>query len=364
MPYETPQANPTMLTLAREAASMTQAETAAAMSKLSGAEVSQGYVSRAESGRLAVTGERLEYYARTLACTDEMLCLDPQAAAIGIGLIHHRKKAALSAPALRCIHARLALTRIQITSLLASAGTLPATDRFVRVDLDDYTAPRDTAAQVRSTWGIPGGPIPDLVTEVENAGAVVLLRDLGSDLLDAVSVWNGAEPPLLLVSSHSPADRRRFSIAHEIGHLVMHQSPGAGAAQEKQADEFAAALLMPAADIRGEFDGAVDLARLLELKARWGVSMSALAKRAQSLGRLSDWQYRNLMIEMSALGYRTAEPGIVAPEDPFRVHEAIEALRTGKNMDDGEIAERMRLRPEVFAALYTPDKSGDHVTDE
>jgi Zn-dependent peptidase ImmA (M78 family)/transcriptional regulator with XRE-family HTH domain len=360
--FDSPQAHPAMLVLAREAAAMTQTELARSMAALADGDVSQGYVSRAESGRLTVTGERLELYARALGCTGELLCLDPQAAQIGVGLIHHRKKAALSAPALRCIHARLALTRIEVASLLETAGAVPDDDQFIRVALDDYTLPRDAAARVRQAWGVAPGPILDLVAGAEHAGAVVLLRDLGTVHLDAVSVWNGGEPPLLLVNSCAPADRRRFSIAHEIGHLVMHQVPG-GMEQEKQADEFAAALLMPAADIRGEFAGAVDLARLLELKARWGASMSALAKRAQSLGFLSDWQYRNLMIEMSALGYRTGEPGTLEPERPFRVREAIEALRIGKDMTDTEIAERMHLRPEDFAHFYAPEHAGRDAED-
>ena len=359
MLFEVPQAHPAMLALAREAASLTQTEVAKEMTDLGGQEVSQGYISRAEAGRLSVSGERLELYARALKCTPELLCLDPQTAEVGIGLIHHRKRAALSGAALRCIHARLALTRIQIASLLETAGDLPQVQEFVRVEIDARTPPRDAATQVRAAWQLAPGPIDDLVAAVERAGAVVLVRDLGTDLLDAVSVWIAARHPLLLVNSRTPADRRRFSIAHEIGHLVMHQAPGAGATQEKQADEFASALLMPAAEIRRDFDARpVNLARLLELKARWGVSMGALAKRAQQLGRLSDWAHRNVMVEMSVLGYRTSEPGAFEPETPARVRTTIEVLRAGKNMTDGEIAERMHLRPADFAHQYAPEEPG------
>jgi len=37
---------------------------------------------------------------------------------------------------------------------------------------------------------------------------------------------------------------------------------------------------------------------------------------AATLGVASDWQYRNLMVEMSALGYRTSEPSNLVREDP------------------------------------------------
>ena len=365
MLFEVPQAHPAMLVLAREAAAKTQAEVAQAMRDIGGRDVSQGYVSRAEAGRLAVTGERLDLYARALEVTPELLCLDPEAAQVGVGLIHHRKKAALTGPALRCIHARLALTRLQVAGLLETAGALPAEGRFVQVEPDALTPPRDAAAKVRAAWGLSPGPIPDLIAAAEAAGAVVLVRDLGSEHLDAVSVWITGRYPLLLVSSRSPADRRRFSIAHEIAHLVMHQTPGTGAAQEKQADEFASALLMPALDIRRDLEAApVDLARLLALKARWGVSMGALAKRAQQLGALSDWAYRNVMVEMSALGYRTTEPGAIEPESPSRVRAALDTLRGHKNMTDDEIAERMHLLPKAFAQLYAPDAAGEGLIEE
>ena len=118
MLFEVPQAHPAMLALAREAASLTQTEVAKEMTDLGGQEVSQGYISRAEAGRLSVSGERLELYARALKCTPELLCLDPQTAEVGIGLIHHRKRAALSGAAL---HPRPARTD-------SAAGRGPAGD--------------------------------------------------------------------------------------------------------------------------------------------------------------------------------------------------------------------------------------------
>lgn len=358
MLFDVQQANPEMLTLARESLGMTQTDVADAMRKAGGGTettVSQGYVSRAEKGLLAVSGDRLELYGRALNYPPAMLCLDPRAADVGIGLVHHRKKAALSAPTLRCIHAQLALTRIQVQNLLDKAGQHPATDRFIRVAVDGLTPPAEAAATVRRAWGVPAGPVVDLVGEIEKAGGVVLLRDLGSDLLDAVSQWSNGGAPLMLVNNHAPGDRRRFSIAHELGHLVMHDQPGVGAEQEKQADTFAAAFLMPASDIRREFASGVSLTGLLALKLRWRVSMSALLRRAQSLDAITDWQYRTITIEMSALGYRTSEPGEISAEIPGRARDAIRALTEQRQLQISEIAKCMYLLPDNFRRLYQPE---------
>ncbi|MFF3277326.1 ImmA/IrrE family metallo-endopeptidase [Streptomyces chrestomyceticus] len=349
-----PQAHPGMLVLARESRAMTQVDVAAAMTKAAppGAAVSQGYVSRAESGRLAVGEDRLELYAAALGYPAGLLCLDPRVSGVGVGLIHHRKRASLSAPALRRIHAHLALVRLQVTGMAQAAAAADGPHRFPRVLLDDLTTAKDVARQLRRAWDLPRGPVADVIASVEEAGGWVVMRDLGSGPLDAVSQWNGLQDPLILVNDHAPSDRCRFSVAHELGHLVMHPEPGPPAEQEKQADAFAAEFLMPAADIRQAFVGKVDLTRLTELKRVWRVSMSALLRRALTLNAVTEWQYRTVMVEMSALGYRTAEPVAVAPERPRRVPALVDALLSERGLAVEEAAACARLLPEDFHRLY------------
>lgn len=345
-----------MLTMARESRAMTQADVADAMTKAgadAGFSASQGYVSRAESGRLKVSGERLELYGAALGYPVQLLCLDPQVSGVGIGLVHHRKRASLPVTVLRRIHAQLALTRVQVEGLAEAAPPPPAAHGFPAVELDDLTLPKDAARQVRKAWRMAPGPVPDMIGALESAGALVVMRDLDSDRLDAVSQWDGQQAPLLLVSDHAPADRCRFSLAHELGHLVMHHSPGTGASQEKEADAFAAEFLMPAADIRQALAGGVDLPRLADLKRQWKVSMAALLRRAQTLGAITDWQYRGVAVEMSTLGYRTAEPIPVSREHPRRVPQIIATAREhGASVHD--LAACARLLPEDFLHLYAP----------
>ncbi|MFF8418840.1 ImmA/IrrE family metallo-endopeptidase [Streptomyces sp. NPDC094461] len=349
------QAHPGMLVLLRESRGLTQADVSAAMTKASpmgATAVSQGYVSRAESGRLAVCDDRLEWYAAALGYPQDLLCVDPQVGGVGVGLIHHRKKAALSASVLRQVHAQLALTRMQLEGITSAAGASDQASDFLRVPLDLLTTPKDAARQVRKAWRLPPGPLPDVIKAVENAGALVVVRDLGSDLLDAVSQWDGSGSPLLLVNGQAPGDRCRFSVAHELGHLVMHVEPGTGSQQEKQADAFAAELLMPAADIRNAFKGGVDLQRLMELKRTWRVSMSALLRRALDLNALTEWQHRTLVIEMSALGYRTAEPVEIPREQPRTVPALVRTLLDERGLTLESAAGCARLLPEDFQHLY------------
>jgi Zn-dependent peptidase ImmA (M78 family) len=353
-------ANPVMLVLARESRGMTQAEVAATMSsQTADAAVSQGYVSRAEAGRLMVSGERLALYAKALRYPSHLLCTEGEVHGIGVGLVHHRKRASLGAQALRRIHAELALSRLHVRALVAAIDSEQG-HQFRRIEVNALDTPADAARILRRDWQIAAGPIVRLVEVIEEAGGFVLIRDLGTRKLDAVSQWAEGEAPLFLLSQQAPTDRMRWSLAHELGHIVMHAEPGSSSVQERQADEFASEFLMPASDIRAGLRGEVDLNKLLSLKQRWGVSMAALARRALSLNVVSDWQYRNLMVEMSALGYRTQEPGSIAPEHPRRLRGLVTRLVDELDYSAQQIADAVGLLPEELDSLYSTTSRYDH----
>lgn len=345
-------AHPSMLVLARESRGLTQKQLADDMAMLSGGAVSQAFVSKAEAGRAKVSGPRLDLYAQALAYPAEVLTVDPQVHGVGVGLVHHRKRASLGAPALRGLHAQLTLARRQTRGLMAVAGAA-GSHRFRRIQLGELDAPSDAAMTVRHEWGLGSGAVAELVAAIETAGGLVLVRDLGTRALDAVTQWLDGEPPLFLLNASAPADRFRFSVAHEVGHAVLHDEPGASEAQEREADEFASELLMPATDIRAVLRNTrLDLPRLLDLKMQWGVSMMALLRRAVTLGAVTDWQYRNLVIEMSALGYRTSEPGTLLHEQPRFFRDLVTDLVHNGQYTLDQLAAAAGLLPAEFRQLY------------
>ena len=71
---------------------------------------------------------------------------------------------------------------------------------------------------------------------------------------------------------------------------------------------------MPEADVLARISGVTSLDQLVRAKQRWKVSVAALAYRLNKLGRVSDWQYRGLCIEMQQKGYTKAEPQPIEPE--------------------------------------------------
>ena len=348
-------AQPGMLVLAREARGMTQADVARAFSEgASTAEpASQGYVSKAEAGRIRVAGERLTAYAAALRYLPELLALDESALGAGVGLVHHRRRASLAAGDLRRTHAVLNLTRIQLQSLLRASGKdLP--HRFPEIKVNDFDTPEDAAREVRESWGLGPGPVTCLVGAIEGAGGLVVRRHLAGRELDAVSQRMAFGNPLFLLNYGTPADRERYTLAHEVGHVVMHRMPSDE--QERQADQFAGEFLMPARDMLSSLKGGLDLSRLIELKADWRVSMAAIARRAHTLGAISDWRYRQLNVELSTLGYRTAEPTTIASEQAAGVGQLVQELRSSRGLTIAELASITGLHEHEFTDLYLSDR--------
>jgi Zn-dependent peptidase ImmA (M78 family) len=156
---------------------------------------------------------------------------------------------------------------------------------------------------------------------------------------------------VILLGEHAPAERQRFTIAHEIGHAVMHDDDGVDGDQERQADAFAGELLLPAACLREEWPAVPDVENLLPLKRRWGISLSALIRRANETGLLTDRDYRGWNIQLSSTGMNRREPDPLQPEQPTRLRSVIvDAQAGGATIDD--LAARAHMLPREFTDTF------------
>lgn len=180
----------------------------------------------------------------------------------------------------------------------------------IPVEVGDLQGVENAAAEVRHRWGVGTGPIPDVVRLLERKGMVVVRVDeFGSDI-DAFSIFFPDRPIIVLGAKKGVTARSRFDAAHELGHQVMHQGLKADSpALEEQAEQFAAAFLMPSDSIKAHLPATADWAQLMELKAYWRVSMQALVRRALTLDVTDEQQYRNARKAIGARGWLREEPG-------------------------------------------------------
>lgn len=120
----------------------------------------------------------------------------------------------------------------------------------------------------------------------------------------------------------------------------MHQSPrGQIKDLEEQANGFAAEFMMPAVALVREIETPVTLTSLGRLKPRWGVSIQALARRAWTLGIITERQYRYLCLQIGRLGLRIVEPANPrVPAERSRLLKQLAEMRFGNPIDVERLA--------------------------
>lgn len=146
----------------------------------------------------------------------------------------------------------------------------------------------------------------------------------------------------------------RFTLAHELGHVIMHQKPSAD--MESEADRFAAEFLMPARDIRPELRP-LSLSRLVVLKQYWRVSMAALIQRAGDLKVITERQRRSLWTQMSKEGYRKVEPSPIETERPTVLSDILDVYRHSHGFTLAEMSTMVASYEHEFRTRYFPAPS-------
>ena len=203
---------------------------------------------------------------------------------------------------------------------------------FPQVDITDAESIEFAAEKCRQDWELGNDrPISNMVRVLENAGAVVTTFKDISDKIDAFST-SRSRP--IIIENNSTACRMRFDLAHECGHLVMHEGIETGDTEtESQAHRFASAFLLPREAFIKEFSflnnaSRIPWKKLFDLKKRWKVSVAAILRRAVDLKVITPIQYRNGCIYLSRTGQTKEElyDKEIPLEKPEVMQEALELL--------------------------------------
>lgn len=305
--------NGAMLSLAREAKGYSQKDLAGA------AGCNQSRLSRVESGDLAPNEVDVQSFVRVL--NQERNFFYHQHAATPASVSFYRKTQTLPLSMLRQCNAQMNVLRLQIERQLGGAklGHL----ELPYMPPEQHGGVETVAQKLRQEWGLKRGPVYHLIALVEDSGCVVVDHSFPSSKLDGLSIRSPDKPPVIFLNKSLPKSRRRLSLAHELGHLIMHTNPHERV--EEEAWAFAAEFLAPAGEIGQQLDG-LNLDRLGKLKGEWGISMQALLHRAAKLGKISESYSRFLWIQIGKFGYRINEPfeDVIPEERPTELAKRLE----------------------------------------
>jgi len=219
-------------------------------------------------------------------------------------------------------------------------------------DVLSFEQVENVALRLRNQWNVGLSPLGNLAELLEERGIKVGVIDADDQFDALILMANNA--PVMVIRSGLPGDRQRFSMAHELGHLVM--SIGAELNEEKAANRFAGAFLVPRPVVYqelGEKRRWLDFKELSLLKQKYGMSMAAWIFRAKDLGIIPQRVAQKLFAEMKRRQWWGREPGAQLPgELPQRMERLIARAVAEGMITNSRAAELLGVSLTRFRALW------------
>jgi Zn-dependent peptidase ImmA (M78 family)/DNA-binding XRE family transcriptional regulator len=309
-----------------------------------GGVVTKQALSKYEQGKAHPTPTVLTKLATALGVKAVDLVRDP---GVTVEFTAYRKRAALGKRAQERVQSQVAEAIRQRVRLQQIIGqTEDQHIPFQRLHIETLNDVEGAAEQLRRQWNLGVDPIGNLTALLEDHSIhiIELETDDGFDGLAAVA--RDVDRRILAATVVSrrgvPGERQRLSLAHELGHLVLHLH--ATLDEERAAFRFSAALLAPAQVVRqrvGTRRTFIQLAELILLKQFFGLSIQALLRRLHDLSIISESYYKQWRIDINRLGIRQREPAELPPEQSEWVRRNVLRAVSEELMSSEEAAQML-----------------------
>jgi Zn-dependent peptidase ImmA (M78 family) len=181
-------------------------------------------------------------------------------------------------------------TAARDVAFLGRRRVISAAGRIARATPTTYRDAEDLARDTRAQVGVPDGPLRDLQSVCESLGLLGFSLALGPDAGDAASIQT-EEHGVAVINGSADPGRRRFSLAHELGHHLVgdayEPAPHLGGSDpERMINAFAAYLLMPRTAILpvwDEFSAHSARRAAVVIAVRFGVSWTVACNQLTNL---------------------------------------------------------------------------------
>lgn len=298
-----------MILLAREARGLTQTGLAKKISTC------KATISRFEHGNTVVDEETLLTLSQATNYPPQFFLQSGDIMPVNLS---YRKRKHVPAKILTPIEAQMNIIRRHVQ--FVTRAIQQAVPHLPVYDINEQQTPEKVAALLRKNWHIPAGPIKNLSNILDEKKIIISSFDFGTNRVDSRSMLTDDNYPIIFLNKNLLGDRQRFSLAFELGHLIMHTWCTVPHNRDinHEANLFAAAFLMPEKDIKKDVEEGITLPLLGELKRTWKVSMIALLYRADDIGLLTSNQKRYMIQQFNDQKIRRREPPQldVPKEDP------------------------------------------------
>ena len=336
--------------LARESRGLSQSK----LAELLG--ITQATLSRIEKDVIAVTPNSIIKIARVLNYPESFF--EKEIRIAGESTLFYRKRASMTVGDLSVLESKISILSKSIDELMESID-IPEL-RIPSVEPTIENSPKEIAYKIRNYLGVPSGPIDNIVSLLEKNGVIVMFLDVNDmEKFDGLTTFT-MKAPVIWINRNIPNDRKRFSLAHELGHLVMHLRSEDLEKSEKQkeleANEFAGEFLMPESQCKEDLYN-LKYKDLGMKKYYWKVSKAAIIYRAKELGCISEQTSKYLFVTLGRYGERKNESVLVPIDVPKIVNKMIDLHISELNYTMEELSDIVGLMPNEIKSelLYKND---------
>jgi len=340
-----------LIEVARNSRKMSQRELSLKLPKLN-----QQNLSKVERGEIPVSEESIKNIAKALDFPVDFFC--QQEIKTPLSNIYFRKRATLPTKELDKIFADVKIILQAIDHLLEFIE-LKEYPKFC-FDINEGWTTDSIASRLREIMQIhPDKPVENVITKIEELGVIVVLYNSSHDKFDGLTAYTDRGVPVIFVNSNMSNERKKFTVIHELSHLVTHIPCNIEPWRnyENEANSITSAFYLPEKYVSRDLLN-LNYYKLGEIKTYWGVSKSMIIRRAKDLNIISPETYTYLNIELGRRGERLKEEGYVHLDKPQIIETIIDLLKNeGFTLE--KLAKETRLSINDYVRLF--DKSNSVV---
>lgn len=177
--------------------------------------------------------------------------------------------------------------------------------------INDYQDVERAVEKLKGEWKLGEDPLNNVIELLEDNNIKVIEIESGPEFV-GLSTWKGIKNPVVVVNSNQPLDRKRFTVLHELGHILMKVEHHPEKEREQFCHFFAGAMLIPKSLLLKELGNSrsrISINELIYLKQQFGASIQAIIIRAKNLGIITESYYKSFITFFSMKGYKKNEPG-------------------------------------------------------
>ena len=277
--------------------------------------------------------------------------------------VEYRAAGRLTPISKKRIHASLIKqieARFEAEELLPNLRPKPFTLPRMPKRVDSLESIEPIAQSMRKHWQLGNAPIPNLTNLLETHGVRTFITPTKDEHFDGLSAHYG-DTPIVATGSGWPGDRQRFTLAHELGHLVLENRLAPHLDEERACHRFAGAFLAPSSSFGDRFTkDATNPFSFYMLKHEWGLSMRACLYRCSDLGLMSQLEVRRWWARFRKRGWVKQEPGEpIAREHPTQVLRLLVDAYVAGRLAKDLVATLLDVPPDVLDQIVDFDLESD-----